>query len=39
MIVTRSKDSKVIAWWNRMKARVGLGKKPAMSGALSEPAE
>ncbi|WP_417425855.1 efflux RND transporter permease subunit [Hoeflea sp.] len=27
MIVTRSKDSKVTAWWQRMKARFGLGKK------------
>jgi len=39
MIVTRSKDSKVINWWNRMKARVGLGKKPAIASAHGEPAE
>ena len=39
MIVTRSKDSKVTAWWNRMKARVGLGKKPETAGIRTEAAE
>jgi len=39
MIVTRSKDSKVTAWWNRMKARVGLGKKPETAGIHTEAAE
>jgi hypothetical protein len=29
MIVTRSKDSKITAWWERVKARIGLGGKPA----------
>ncbi|OCW57660.1 efflux RND transporter permease subunit [Hoeflea olei] len=32
MIVTRSKNSKVTAWWQRMKARVGLGGKAKAAG-------
>jgi multidrug efflux pump len=39
MIVTRSKDSKVIAWWQRMKARVGLGNKRDLPAARGEAAE
>ncbi|KGF68341.1 acriflavin resistance protein [Hoeflea sp. BAL378] len=38
MIVTRSKNSKITAWWQRMKARVGLGRKRDAAGA-AEPAE
>jgi multidrug efflux pump len=37
MIVTRSKDSKITAWWERVKARVGLGGKPAKT--LADAAE
>jgi multidrug efflux pump len=37
MIVTRSKDSKITAWWQRTKARIGLGKR--RSGGVAEPAE
>lgn len=37
MIVTRSKDSKITAWWERMKARVGLGKRGGTG--VAEPAE
>ena len=38
MIVTRSKNSRVTAWWRRMKARVGLGRKRD-SAAAAEAAE
>jgi multidrug efflux pump len=37
MIVTRSQDSKVTAWWQRLKARAGLGGKPAKT--LADAAE
>lgn len=39
MIVTRSKDSKITARWQRMKARVGLGGKQPTSDASATPAE
>lgn len=38
MIVTRSKESRVTAWWQRVKAKVGLGKGEDAGGA-AEPAE
>ncbi|MBU4528333.1 MAG: efflux RND transporter permease subunit [Hoeflea sp.] len=39
MIVTRSKNSRITAWWERMKARVGLGRKPDAVRASSQAAE
>jgi len=39
MIVTRSKNSRITAWWERMKARVGLGGKRRAIEASSQAAE
>ncbi|MBC7283840.1 efflux RND transporter permease subunit [Hoeflea sp.] len=39
MIVTRSKNSRITAWWERMKARVGLGRKRGAAGPSSQAAE
>ena len=39
MIVTRSKNSRITAWWQRMKARVGLGRKRDAVRAGSQAAE
>lgn len=39
MIVTRSRNSRITAWWQRMKGRVGLGRRRDAVGASSQAAE